>query len=287
MAYQILTCVPAFGQIITATTFLTTHALSQALMQRGIGGGITTLSFPDIAELRGMFTTLFYDTVPTATHMLLVDADMGFSPDLVLEMLLLDEPIVGTIYPQRKLNVTPDGRTILPPSWAGSGSGEPVTERRGNFMKVEGVGMGCTLIRRDAITTMLEKMPECIDTRLHLHPAKETMFAAGAKRLLRLWEKIDLPERGIVSEDLSFCLRWNKCGGTVWGAIGHKITHVGPYAFEGRYLDQIELQQAQMPVPQGQQIIIPALPEQASTTEPELGIVPPPMPEVPQQVAAE
>lgn len=231
MAVKIFIAVPAFGQMVSATTFLTTHHLQQVLASKGIGGGISTLSFPDIAELRSMYATIFLDTMD-ATHLLFIDADMGFHPDLVMDMLLLDEPLVGTVYPQRK----------LPQSWAGSGTGETMAERRGNFMKVEGVGMGCTLIRRDCIQTMVEKMPELVDTRLALHPAFETMKAAGAKRLIRCFEKLDLPERGIVSEDLSFCIRWNKCGGTVWAAIGHRISHVGPYDYAGRYLDQFEQQ---------------------------------------------
>lgn len=226
---KIFVVIPAFGQMISATTFLFTHHLQQILASKGIGGGISTLSFPDIAELRSMYTTIFYDTLDS-THMLMIDADMGAPPDMVLDMLLLNEPVVGAIYPQRK----------LPQSWAGSGTGETMAERRGNFMRVEGVGMGCTLIRRDAIKIMLEKMPEIVDTRLKLHPAYETLKAAGANRLIRCFEKIDLPDRGIVSEDLSFCLRWNQCGGQVWAAIGYRISHVGPYDYAGRYLDQFE-----------------------------------------------
>ena len=235
MAHKIFIFVPAFGQQITATTFLTTHALQQALAAKNIGGGISTLSFPDIAELRSMAMTIWYDTLKDSSHLLFIDADMGFSPDLVLDMLLFDEPIVGTIYPQRR----------VPLSWAGSGSGAATTERRGNFMLVEGVGMGCTLIRRDVVTTMLEKMPELVDTRLHLHPAGDTLKQAGTNRLIRAFEKLDLPDRGVVSEDLSFCIRWNQCGGKVWAAIGHRISHVGPYDYAGRYLDMVEQAEAQ------------------------------------------
>ena len=253
MSADILICVPAFGGIISAATFLTTHGLRQHLMQKGIGGGITTLSFPDIAELRSMFTTIWYDTMPNSTHILFIDADMGFPAELVTDMLLFNEPLVGTIYPQRK----------MPLSWAGSGSGTPQTERRGDFMKVEGVGFGCTMIRRDCIAKMVEKFPELVDTRLALHPAGETLRNAGTNRLLRLFEKMDIPERGLVSEDLSFCIRWNQCGGDVWANIGHRMSHVGPFDFAGRYLDVIEAQareqmQALQPMDDAQIALLPA-----------------------------
>lgn len=233
MAHKIFVFVPAFGQHLTATTFLTTHALLPALAAKGIGGGVSTLSFPDIAELRSMALTIFYDSLD-ASHLLFIDADMGFAPDLVLDMLTFGEPLIGTIYPQRK----------LPLSWAGSGTGEPTTERRGGFMKVEGVGMGCTLIHRSVVTRMLEVMPEIVDTRMSMHPAFQMMKDAGCHRLIRAFDKIDLPERGQVSEDLSFCMRWNRCGGTTWAAIAHRISHVGPFDYQGRYLDVVEAGQA-------------------------------------------
>lgn len=230
MAYKIFTFVPAFGQTITATTFLCTHALQSHFAAKCIHGGISTLSFPDIAELRAMAMTIWYDTMPDSTHLLFIDADMGFPPDMISDMLLLNEPIVGAVYRQRK----------EPVSWAGSGTGQPNAERRGNFMEVEGVGMGCTLIQRGVVTKMLEQMPEMVDTRMSLHPAGETIKQAGSNRIIRAFEKMDLPDRGIVSEDLSFCLRWRQCGGRVWAAIGYRISHVGPYDFAGRYLDGVE-----------------------------------------------
>lgn len=269
MATNIFIVVPAFGNTITSTTFLTTHYLQQTLASKGVGGSITTLSFPDIAELRSMFATIFHDTMK-ATHLLFIDADMGFGPDLVMDMLLLDEPVVGTIYRQRKEQV----------SWAGSGSGEPMAERRGNFMEVEGVGMGCTLIKREVFSIMLEKMPQLIDTRIGLHPAGDTLKLAGCNRLFRCFEKMDIPERGVISEDLSFCIRWRQCGGRVWASIGHRISHVGMYDYQGRYLDQFEnptpATQAAIEAAQAQQqtqVPIPPLPPTNGTP---IGEVPAP-----------
>lgn len=236
---KVFVFLPAFGQQITATTFLTTHALQQMLSSKGIGGGVSTLSFPDIAELREIATTIWYDTMPDVEHLLFIDADMGFPPEMVLDMLLLGEGLVGTIYPQRR----------LPISWAGSGTGEKVTERRGNFMRVEGVGMGCTLIRRDVITAMLEKMPELVDERLALHPSGETLKQAGAKRLIRCFEKMDVKERGVISEDLSFCIRAGQVGFPCWAAIGYRVSHVGPYDYGARYLDVVEQANQQIALP--------------------------------------
>jgi hypothetical protein len=229
MSHKVLIFVPAFGNMLNTATFLATHALAQQFFSRGIAYGVAGHSFPDIAELREMAITIFHDSTDFS-HLLFIDADMAFPPELVLEMLLFDEPVVGTIYRQRKDVV----------SWAGSGNGRLETTRRGNFMQVEGVGMGISLIRRDAISTMIQRLPHLVDTRLDLHPAKDMLASAGIHRLLRFFEKMDAPGRGIISEDLSFCIRWAECGGQVWGAVGHRISHVGMYDFAGRFLDSVE-----------------------------------------------
>ena len=226
--------VPGFGQIISAATFMTTHALQQAFAQKSIAGSVSTLSFPDIAELRSMATTIWYDTMPDNQYLLFIDSDMGFSPEMVLDMLHFDEPIVGAIYPQRN----------LPTSWAGSGTGETTTQRRGNFMEVEGVGMGVTLIRRDVISTMMQKFPELVDTRIALQPYAKILQSAGANRLIRVFDKMTIPDRGVVSEDLSFCIRWRQCGGQVWAAVGYRISHVGPYDYGACYLEHVTQQEA-------------------------------------------
>ena len=264
MASKIFIVVPGFGQQVTAATFMTVTALQGTLAAKSIGASVTTFSFPDIAELRSMFLSIWYDVMPDFDYLLFIDSDMAFPPDLVTDMILFNEPLVGTIYRQRNENI----------SWAGSGSGEANAERRGNFMRVEGVGMGCTLIRRDVVTAILQRFPDVIDTRLKLHPAGAMLRNAGVTRLLRAFEKIDIPDRGIVSEDLSFCIRAKECGISTWAAISYKISHVGPYDYQGCYLEYVsqqaaeaekQAQQKQLPAPQVQDIA--AFPDVVALTE--------------------
>ncbi len=279
--------VPAFGQQLTATTWMTTHALQAHFMQKGIGCGFSTLSFPDIAELRAMALTIWYDTMPQIDYLLFVDADMGFPAEMVTDMMLHDEAIVGAIYRHRREPVT----------WVGSGGGGPTTERRGNFIKVEGVGGGAKLIRRDVVAALIEKFPDLIDTRLSLHPARETLQGAGATRLLRFFEKLDIPERGIVSEDLSFCIRAAQCGFQTWAAIGYHIHHVGMYDYGGCYLKVLQdemarqaaaQQQASLPTPldtSGQQAAALPVSMGGTTTAEMLTVVDAPAPAAPETPA--
>lgn len=217
--------VPAFGlQIAAATTRSLVH-LAGHLFAKGIGATFSTYSHPDIEEHRNMALTLWYDAMPQSTHLLFIDADMGFQPELISDMLMFDQPVVGVVYPKK----------TLPREWVvcGFGNHQPV-EARGGFLKVAGVGAGVMLIRRDAVTKLIEAYPEHVDTRIDLLPIKPFLPKDGT-RLLRLFDKFDDPALGKISEDLSFCRRWVDLGGEVWANIAHTLEHVGQHSFAGSY----------------------------------------------------
>lgn len=218
---SVLIFVPAYKNMITSTTFESTHAVHSVLRDRGIGVGLASISVPDIDWVRNFALTLWYDKFPQCSHLLFVDDDMGFPPDVVLDMMLFDEPVVGAIYPKKSIER----------EWALSAVPNP--EVRGNFVELEGVGGGCLLIRRDAITTMLEKMPHLSDDR----PKRLWGFAKdrGLTRMISAFDRIFEADGGIVSEDIAFGRRWRECGGKVWGAAHHTIIHVGPFHYADSY----------------------------------------------------
>lgn len=215
----------AFGRTNCTETTMALMALPPALASQGISYAFCTQSFPDIGELRNMLLTLWYDRLPEYTHMLMVDADMGFPPELVLDQFAFDQPLVGCLYP-KKTN---------PISFVGRGkSAKPIVDR--GFVEVDGMGFGVTLIRRDCVTAMLDQNAAQSDDRLAHHIAGALLAEWGVKRIIRAFDPIETPT-GKLSEDLSFCRRHRDSGGTVWANGNHKITHVGPYGFSGRFLD--------------------------------------------------
>ena len=226
----ILAAFPTYKNVLTGSTLLTSHALANALHARGIGWGVTAISNPSIDWVRNWFVTLWYDTMPQFSHILMIDDDMAFMPDVVLDMLAFGEPVVGGLYPKKTVTR----------QWAVSGIPNP--QSRGPFLEVEGLGCGCFLIRRDAITTMLEKMPEIIDVRPNTLDS-DLFREAGVKRLLRPFDCINDPDRGLVSEDISFGRRWRQCGGKVWAATHHKMVHVGPHEFADTYAEWAKQEQ--------------------------------------------
>ncbi len=212
--------IPSFRGQISAVTFETSHRLMSGLMAKGIPASIASYSYFDIAELRNMVLSVWYDTMPGSSHILFVDDDMGFAPELIHDMLAFDEPVVGAVYPKR----------CAPRQW--SGSGIEAAEYRPGFIEVEGIGGGCLLIKRDAITQMVEGYPELVRPYMTLDDMKN----AGGTRTLSFFDQM-ITEEGKVSEDFSFCRRWRALKGgnekVVWASVAYELQHVGPWIFSG------------------------------------------------------
>jgi hypothetical protein len=211
--------------MVSTATFTSIVKTNAALRERGIGTSVQTMQDADIALLRDIATTIWYDTT-TASHLLFVDDDMGFEPELILDMLAFDQPLVGAAYPVRNPAFY-DGTKFV-------GGPLPKSKPEGDFIEVDFLGTGILLIRRDVISKMLEDNPELSDTRHYNHVHE--VAPLGVKRLIRCFDQMDLPGRARLSEDFSFCFRWRVCGGRLWAAIGHEIEHVGKTVFKGSFL---------------------------------------------------
>ena len=110
--------------------------------------------------------------------------------------------------------------------------GLSITSPHAGFMQVDGCGAGVLLIARTAIETMLQKMPDLSDPTAKAN----SPLAANLDRLIRAFEPLRV-NGALLSEDFSFCHRWNACGGEVWVNTAHEIEHIGLHRFKGRYSD--------------------------------------------------
>jgi hypothetical protein len=235
---------PAYGETFYTPYVHTIFRLHRALVPAGWSLSFASVAFADIAESRNFLLTHWFDKTD-ASHLLFLDADMGFEPQLVQEMLALNKPVVGAISPRRQLdlrrlyNIAREGgadaeRTIsrgldyIVQPVRGRAAG-----RQKGFIEVEGCGAGIMLIQRGCIEQMLKKLPQLSDARA----PKNSPLAQGLNRLIRAFDPITR-DGNRMSEDFSFCHRWRvDCGGQIWASTDRKITHVGMYHFEGRWAD--------------------------------------------------
>jgi len=243
---KLLIATPAYGQIFYSPYVESVIKLTRAVHQNRWDFGFRSISYAEISESRNFLLTHWIDKTD-ASHILFIDADMGFEAQLIADMVAFDKPVVGVAYPKRKIDL----QRVATLAGAGEPPDRAITKahefvlrplRKGGrpkivngFMEVEGCGAGILLIQRSCIETMLRRMPELSDEK-----AKKT--SPITKDLDRLIRAFDILHVGglRLSEDYSFCHRWrNLCQGEIWVSVGHAITHVGLQEFKSRYVDRL------------------------------------------------
>ncbi len=219
----VLICVPASGQMMCAATALSLFTTAQYLASRKIPCLMTWYSAAGIEDIRNLFVTAWYDGQPEYSHLLFVDADMGWEPGLINDYIKFDKPLMGCLYARRSM--TPSVVGTVP-------DGHSINDVQHGFLKASGLGGGLMMISRKVIATMLEKMPHLVDP-VPGYVAENTP-GMNLTRMLRVFDKIREPNLRL-SEDMAFCYRWQQCGGELWANVRHKISHIGPFDFHMRY----------------------------------------------------
>lgn len=233
---------PAYGEIFYAPYVQSLFRLVRAFEQRRWTSLFASIAYADVVESRNFLLTHWFDKTD-ASHLLFIDADMGFDAQVVIDMLLLDKPLTGVVYPKRQVDLERLAKLAAakePPVRALARSHEYIVRRnarsgtvdRKGFIEVDGCGAGILLIKRSCIETMMKKFPDLSDN----NAKKTSPLAKNLDRLIRAFDPI-LLDGARLSEDYSFCHRWRQCGGEVWANVTHEITHVGLHRFKGRYSD--------------------------------------------------
>lgn len=140
-----------------------------------------------------MVLTHWFDRT-NASHLLFIDADMGFDPRVIVDMIELDQPVVGVIYPKRKFDLTKYEKSLVAgdaPSRARAKALDfavrgPGVGAQNGFVRVEGCGAGILRLRRDCIATLLDHQPQQSDTSARL----TSPTAHGLDRLIRVFDPI-------------------------------------------------------------------------------------------------
>lgn len=247
---NIVIATPAYGEIFYTPYVQSVIKLIRLFHQKGWEFSFRSISYSEISESRNYLLTHWIDK-SNASHILFLDADMGFEPHLIAEMVELDQPVVGVVYPKRNID-------LLRVATAAADGGSPEQavaksqqyvfrplrgerQLRDGFLKVEGCGAGILLIQRSCVKKMLELIPNLSDAT-----AKKTSpLAKELDRLIRVFDILHVGGSRL-SEDYSFCHRWkNLCGGEIWACVSHEIVHIGLHQFKGRYANVLPVRPGQ------------------------------------------
>jgi len=183
-----------------------------------------------------------------ATHLLFLDADLGFQPDDVLRMIQADKDIIGGQYAKKKINwdvvknvvqTRPDIPGPMINAVVSESTFRPIGDQLSfninEPVEVESIATGLMLVKREVFEKMAAEMPE-IEI---ISGGSETMDPVTMTRITDAHRKahayfdvsIDPVSKAYTSEDFTFCKRWRELGGKIYLAPWTKTVHVGTYEY--------------------------------------------------------
>lgn len=231
---------PCYGGLVTDQYFLSMFRLSQVLMQYGIKFRITTLRNESlIPRARNILTAMFLED-ESSTHLMFIDADIEFDPDSVIRMLAMDKDVIAAAYPKKTINwgmvkaAAERGEQNLSTfgaDYAINLKVEPGTNKVRSHMgtvEVLDASTGFFLVKKEVVQKMTKNHPE-------LHYNNDSSIDPKFNPYCyALWDTmIDPKDKRYLSEDYTFCRRWQDMGGEIWVDPNTKLNHVGSYTFEG------------------------------------------------------
>jgi hypothetical protein len=229
---------PCFGGQVSAVYVASLFKL-QRLMREYSGFNLKIL-FKDgdalITRARASLTAQFLDDAD-ATHLLFVDADIGFEPEQVIRLIESGAEMCAAVYPVKRIDwdkvrsaITTDRPNPSAASlqYVFEVDDPNAVAQRGRFVKVRYAGTGFLMIRRDAIERMCARYPHLQFKRDH-----STDAAFASDKRFALFECMIGEDGTYLSEDFAFCKRWTDMGGEIWADLDSKLSHVGPATFSG------------------------------------------------------
>ena len=197
-----------------------------------------------ITRARASLMTAFLDD-PTATHLLFVDADIGFTPDQVFRLIESGADVVAGVYPIKRVNWEKvqraiEGRRPNVPAAALDyvleiNDPDHVAVVNG-FTRVRYAGTGFLMIRRHVFEKMCAH-PDYAPLQFLREHSHDKL--AGSPNRFALFECMIDPATGTyLSEDFAFCKRWTDIGGEIWADLQSRLDHVGPSVFRGEVASQ-------------------------------------------------
>jgi len=243
---HLVVATPCFGGLVSSIYARSIFGLQRALRSKPNVDLKVHLRDGDalITRARANLVTLFLDD-PAATHLLFVDADIGFTPEQVFRLIESGIDMVAGVYPIKHVNwdkakrAMDAGRPNVPAASLDYvleiDNPDHATVVNG-FASVRYAGTGFLMIRRHVIERMC-RHPGYASLqffREHSHDA-----LAGSANRFALFECMIDPATGTyLSEDFAFCKRWTDMGGEIWADLDSRLDHVGPSVFHGDVASQ-------------------------------------------------
>jgi hypothetical protein len=214
-------CMPCYGGQLTESTFMSFIKWANTCRQLNIDWTMETMTNESlISRARNTLTAKFLHN-KESTHLMFIDADIGWEPWHLLVMLNRDVDVIGGLYPMKS----------LPVKWCVNGF-DGAEEGADGLQEVSKTGTGFLLIKRHVFEKLdahpaTKPFANDIGLPVELNPYMKTYFDTAVR------------ENRYYSEDWTFCENWRDLGGKVWIDKRVLLKHTGTYVFDFSAQDQL------------------------------------------------
>lgn len=243
-----LIAVPCYDQLLTEPFYMSCIKMAMQFKEINLKFAISTLSDSLISRARNQLVAKFMSN-PEFTHLLFIDADIGFNPEDILKMLWYDKEIMTGAYPIKDINwdrVSALAKSGEPTNTLMSKSLRYVVnatkDRSGNVrvdkgaLEIYDAGTGFMLIKREVFERLFYAYPE-----LKYRDDTGTLSPAEREFTYALFNSYVDDDGRFLSEDYGFGRYWQKIGGSVWVDPTIELTHIGRMRYTGKMLDYLSL----------------------------------------------
>jgi hypothetical protein len=235
---NLVVATPCYGGMVTQRFMQSICELLLAATKEGVTVSVELLANDSlITRARNTLVATALDK-PEVTHLMFIDADVGFMPEQVGRMIHFDRDVVAGMYP---LKIAHDDAAVTDRvargeplasarlRYVGAPLPDEVREQSDGFVTAEFVGAGFLLIKRAVLERMQAAYPE---TRYHA--VHDRAVPQRSPNQYALFDCIIDPVEGVyLSEDYAFCRRWRALGGEIWLDTRSRLSHIGPHEFAG------------------------------------------------------
>ena len=235
-------CMPCYGGMLTEQTFMSFVKWANTCRQLGIDWTVETMTNESlISRARNTLSAKFLHT-EGSTHLMFIDADIGWEPWHLLALLNADKDVVGGLYPMKS----------LPVKWCVNGIPGQVEDPESSLIEVTKTGTGFLLIKRDVFD------------KLNAHPAvrpftNDIGLDPALNQYMKTYFDTAVREGRYYSEDWTFCENWRDIGGQVWVDKRVLLKHVGTYTFDYNTHEKLYNDLAEMFAPKTTVVTAPVL----------------------------
>jgi hypothetical protein len=241
---KILIATPTAGGIATTALTQSVVAATLAINEKGGSYSFCCIDGSDVVTARNILSHYFVSDI-TLTHILFIDNDMLIEFSVFRKLLSKESPILGAAYSERKMDMATfaaemiEGNNEMRARALASKFNVHVFSGRfevnDNFCKVNALGFGCMLIRREIFEGLIEKN-------------LVSPFNSSALRHVRtegivydFFDEIQLESGEWLSEDYAFCNRVLSLGDVeILAYVGCGVGHVGQFAYGGPYIERLK-----------------------------------------------